>query len=56
MEKITVEATTNKIHKTILPNFMKMRVKDKADLIKYRNSIYCLTNLHNSSADFANSK
>lgn len=39
-----------------LPNFMKLRLKDKADLIRYRNNLYCLINLDRDRTDMEASK
>jgi len=35
---------------------MKLKTKDKAELIRYRNNIYCLINLHNNKVDMETSK
>ena len=35
---------------------MKLRIKDKADLIRYRNNIYCLINLSQRKSDMELSK
>jgi hypothetical protein len=30
---------------------MRLRLKDKSEIIAYRNNIYCLTNLHLNKSD-----
>lgn len=35
---------------------MKLRLKDKADLIRYRSNLYCLINLDKDKSDMETSK
>lgn len=35
---------------------MKLKIKDKAELISYRSNIYCLANLNNNKVDMETSK
>jgi len=46
----------DKLEKVRLPNFMKLKIKDKAELISYRSNIYGLANLHNNKVDLETSK
>lgn len=59
MEKVKIEnktKTEKQLEKIRLPNFMKLKLKDKAELIKYRNNLYCLINLHKDKTDIDASK
>ena len=56
MEKVKVLRESDKLEKVRLPNFMKLKIKDKADLITYRNNIYCLASLHKNRVDMETSK
>ena len=54
MERVRIESkskSTDKLEKVRLPNFMKLRLRDKAELIRYRNNLYCLINLHRDKSD-----
>ena len=51
MEKVKIETNKDKLQKVRLPNFMKLKIKDKADLIRYRNNLYCLAYLHKNKTD-----
>lgn len=51
MEKVKIIKESEKLEKVRLPNFMKLKIKDKADLITYRNNIYCLASLHKNKID-----
>lgn len=56
MEKVKILKEADKLEKVRLPNFMKLKIKDKAELISYRSNIYGLANLHNNKVDLETSK
>ena len=56
MEKVRVVKEGERLEKVRLPNFMRLKIRDKADLITYRNNIYCLASLHRNRVDMETSK
>ena len=55
-EMIRIQTNKDQLEKVRLPNFMKLKLKDKADLIRYRNNLYCLAYLHKNKNDLETSK
>lgn len=56
MQRVKVVSGENRVEQVRLPNFMQLRLKDKAAMIAYRSNVYCLTNLHKNKVDMESSK